>query len=366
VVSPETVYVLTKTIDVLPDDGPPRGRTQETISFRTGETGTFSKGTRCQPNGALERVVLDSLPATSFVAQRPRAEEEEAPAEVAAAPATSEPVPVAPVLAAPLPTEPAAEQPRLAEAPAAPGARGTRPSAAPAATEPLPAEEPIDVAVLEARVADLTRALPCAAVSTTIGDGNSVRLSGYVGSEEDVTRLRQALAETPGIGEVASDLEIQPWPLCEILQVIAPYRNPDPQRGLVVTTASRNTVLREGDPLTLDIFLPPDAEYLYLGYVQTDGRVGYITIMPVRQWVQETGAIRFETGFDVAGPFGREMIIAISSGRPLFEQALPGYQAPDEYIALLRERLAALAAGSGDPKLDANHLVITTQPNPAF
>jgi hypothetical protein len=125
-------------------------------------------------------------------------------------------------------------------------------------------------------------------------------------------------------------------------------------------------VLREGDPLTLDIFLPPDAEYLYLGYVQTDGRVGYITIMPVRQWVQETGAIRFETGFDVAGPFGREMIIAISSGRPLFEQALPGYQAPDEYIALLRERLAALAAGSGDPKLDANHLVITTQPNPAF
>ncbi len=381
VVSPETVYVLTKTIDLSPQGGgTAQGQTRETISFHTGETATFSKGTRCQPTGALERVVLDSLPATTFVAQRPREAVPVAEGEVAAvsemAPSV-EPVPLSPVLAEPLastpvPTEPVTreplpEQPRLAEAPPvvpAPAA-GAR-SAGPEAAEPLPAEEPIDIAVLEARVAEVARGLPCATVRATIGDGNSVLLSGYVGSAEDETTLRRALDETPGIGAVASALEVQPWPLCAILQVLEPYRDADPQRGLAITTATGETLLREGDPLALDIFLPPDAAYLYLGYVQTDGRVGYITIMPVRQWVQETGAIRFESDFEIAGPFGREMIVAVTSARPLFEEALPGYQAPEAYIALLRERLAALAAGSDDARLDAAHLVINTEPNPAF
>ena len=125
-------------------------------------------------------------------------------------------------------------------------------------------------------------------------------------------------------------------------------------------------LLSEGDPLTLDIFLPPNAEYLYLGYVQTDGRVGYITVLPVRQYVQDTGAIRFETGYEISAPFGQEMIVAITSARPLFDQALPAYQPPEEYVAMLRERLAAVRASGPDAALDASHLVISTQPKPAF
>jgi hypothetical protein len=383
VVSPETVYVLTKTIDVTPQEGGAAlGQTREIISFHTGEAATFSKGTRCQPNGALERVVLDSLPATTFVAQEPREAVPVPEGEVAVAsrtPPPVEPVTLAPALTEPLPgaptpseappSGPTPAEPRFAEAPpvvpAPAAARGAQPSGAPALAEPRPAAEPVNVVVLEGRVAELVRRLPCATVSASIRDGNSVLLSGYVGREEDVATLRRELGATPGIGAVATALEVQPWPLCEILEVLAPYRDADPQRGLVVTTASRETQLREGDPLSLDIFLPPDAEYLYLGYVQTDGRVGYITIMPVRKWVRETGAIRFESGFDIAGPFGREMIVAVTSARPLFDEALPGYQAPEEYIALLRERLATLAAASG-AKLDAAHLVIETQPNPAF
>jgi hypothetical protein len=256
--------------------------------------------------------------------------------------------------------------PTPAPTPTTTAARGARPSGEPAAAEPLPAAPPLDVDVIEARVAEVTRGVPCSTVAATVGAGNSLRLDGFVATAEDEARVRQALSEIPGVGAIESALEVQPWPLCEILQVLEPYRSTDPQQGLAVTTASRDTTLREGDQLTLDIFLPPDAQYLYLGYVQTDGRVGYITIMPVRDWVQNTGAIRFESGFDIAGPFGREMIIAITSARPLFDQALPAYQAPEDYIAMLRDRLATLASGARDPKLDAAHLVITTQANPAF
>ena len=268
--------------------------------------------------------------------------------------------PAAPVAeAAPAPS-PAAPAP-LAQA----EGRSVRPAPEPPVAPPV-AAVPIDVATLEARVDAVTGAMPCATVDAEIGEGNSVRLSGYVDSEEDVVQLRRSLTEVAGVGAVETALEVQPWPFCEILKVLDPYRNSDRQHGLLITTPDRDTMLREGDALTLDIFLPPDAEYLYLGYVQTDGRVGYITVLPVRQWVQDTGAIRFETGYEISAPFGREMIVAITSERALFDQALPAYQPPEEYVAMLRERLAALRASDPAGAIDANHLVISTQPNPAF
>ena len=362
VVGTSTTYVLTKMIDMAGPDGSRRGQAYETISFGTGESGTFAKGTRCQPNGRFERVVLDSLPATTFAAQSVppatvAAREEPAPPAALAAPEAPErPAPPAAPVAPPAATTPA---PTLE---ADTGGAGQAPAATPA-----PAPEPVDAATVEARLAAATDGMPCGAtVDAELGAGNSVRLSGYVDSEQDAARLRQALAGLAGVGTVETALEVQPWPFCAILQVIDPYRNPDRQRGLVITTPDRETLLSAGDPLTLDIFLPPDAEYLYLGYVQTDGRVGYITVLPVRQYVQDTGAIRFETGYEISPPFGREMIVAITSERPLFDQALPAYQPPEEYVAMLRERLAAVRANDRDAALDASHLVLRTQPRPAF
>ena len=376
VVSTSTTYVMTKTVDLTDANGAARGEAREIISFDTGESGTFTKGTRCQPNGRLERVVFDNLPATSFVAQREQpGPDEAAGGEQPAAPTGPEPAtPVVPATPT-TPTAPVVVETRPGRAPevveTAPtqtaqiDVRGTRPTPNPANAAPLPAAEPIDVATLEARVDAVTGAMPCATVKPEIGDDNSVRLTGYVDSEADIGRLRKSLASVAGIGAVESALEVQPWPFCEILQTLDPYRSPDRQHGLVITTPDRETVLREGDLLTLDIFLPPAARYLYLGYVQTDGRVGYITILPVEKWVQETGAIRFESGFEISGPFGREMIVAVTSARPLFEEALPAYQPP----ATTWRRFGSASRRSrrrSDAALDASHLVITTQPNPAF
>jgi hypothetical protein len=64
VVSTDATYVLTKMIDAAGRGGA-RAQARETNSVGTGESGGFAKGTRCQPNGRLERVVLDSLPATT-------------------------------------------------------------------------------------------------------------------------------------------------------------------------------------------------------------------------------------------------------------------------------------------------------------
>ena len=63
-------YVLTKSVVAAYRSGSERGRAYEIVSFSTGERGAFSKGTVCQPNGALERTVLDIMPPATQVAQR--------------------------------------------------------------------------------------------------------------------------------------------------------------------------------------------------------------------------------------------------------------------------------------------------------
>jgi hypothetical protein len=368
VVSTDTTYVLTKTVDAARPDGDDLGHVRETISFKTGESGAFRKGTQCQPNGRFERAVLDSLPATAFAAapQRAPVQASELPSAPESPVATSQPrasieaPPVsdsAPVVVeAPRATDSA---PVVVEAPTA---RGSAPAVveAPTVTRAAPEE-------VAAQVAAIIDSFSCAAIETEFGDGNAVQLSGYLGSEQDLDRLRRSLDEIAGLGAVETDLEVHPWPFCELLAAIAPYRDdePAPDLGLAITTSDRNTQLTEGDPLSLDIFLPPDARYLYLGYVQHDGRVGYITMMPVREWAESTGAIRFETGFQISEPFGREMIVAVTSRRPLFDQPRPAYEPASDYVAALQQRLAELRASDPDAPPAASHLFITTEPNPA-
>jgi hypothetical protein len=66
IVRTDSIYALTKTVAADPLTPPPDVLHTETISFPTGQSGAFSSGTTCQPNGELERLVFDALPALSF------------------------------------------------------------------------------------------------------------------------------------------------------------------------------------------------------------------------------------------------------------------------------------------------------------
>jgi hypothetical protein len=59
----DSTYLLTKTISM---PGARQPFHAETIDFHTGESDAFSAGTACQPNGELERLVFDGLPAMSL------------------------------------------------------------------------------------------------------------------------------------------------------------------------------------------------------------------------------------------------------------------------------------------------------------
>ena len=82
--------------------------------------------------------------------------------------------------------------------------------------------------------------------------------------------------------------------------------------------------------------------------------------MPVKEWAEGTGAIRYQTGFQISAPFGREMIVAVASTKPLFDQPRPGYEPAADYIEAIRQRLGALQASGGT--VATSHLFITTEP----
>jgi hypothetical protein len=63
IVRTDSTYVLTKTISSSQAEQPLHA---ETIDFQAGEAGAFSSGTRCQPNGELERLVFEALPTVSL------------------------------------------------------------------------------------------------------------------------------------------------------------------------------------------------------------------------------------------------------------------------------------------------------------
>jgi hypothetical protein len=63
IVRTDSAYVLTKTISSTDAEQPLHA---ETISFQSGQSGAFSSGTKCQPNGEFERLVFEALPTVSL------------------------------------------------------------------------------------------------------------------------------------------------------------------------------------------------------------------------------------------------------------------------------------------------------------
>jgi hypothetical protein len=63
VVRADSTYVLTKTIESEQGHQPLHA---ETIRLGSGQSDAFTSGTRCQPNGQLERLVFDALPSVSL------------------------------------------------------------------------------------------------------------------------------------------------------------------------------------------------------------------------------------------------------------------------------------------------------------
>jgi hypothetical protein len=336
-------YVLTKTVLAEERGGRPRGRAHEVVSFSAGGRGEFSKGTVCQPTGAMERIVLDVLPRTARVQV---AERSEPPPQVQAADGGG-----------PAPGEKIIES--ATPAPAAPPAdRG-----APAATAQT-AEDAAPGAL--GQTAESSGAAPTAQSSERDGPAvaGQAAIAPPAAQDTEVAELQRA--ESPDVsnledGAVSLECPIADKVFCDVLDVTDPYRraNQDRNLGLALEAIEGSNPLLGGSDLGFDVSLPSYDAYLNVSFFLKDGTVRHVLSGWDRRWPAHAREFVSDAGLSIEDGASVEMVVALASDVPVFASPRPVSETAELYLSELRKRLSELSNGGDAARIAASLLVVT-------
>jgi len=154
-----------------------------------------------------------------------------------------------------------------------------------------------------------------------------VTLSGFVASQADKIRLEDSFRTVAAaVGTVlTSEVAVRPWPICEALLTLA-----EPLQAPVLpklATTSGRTTLHYNDTMGLTVTAPDFPSFLYLVYLQADGKA--VNLLPrrgqMRQQTPPGTVLTFGDGqegrarFKVSPPSGTEAVIAIAARSPIAE-----------------------------------------------
>jgi hypothetical protein len=305
-------YVLTKTVLAEARSGWRQARTYEVVSFSTGERGEFSKGTVCQPNGALERTVLDILPPATRVAQR---------AQPAVPPTQRATI---------VETELASDLPRQAPA-----------------SDDLPRQAPTSE--------DLPQQ-PSSGDLPQVAASEDLEEQALAGGDPP-----QPAFATDDLKRQTSECAIADKTFCEVLEITDPYRRANEEQGLGLELhhLDGGNPLVAGSGLGLDIGLPSYDAYLAVSYFLRDGTVHHVLSGSNRRWPANAREFVGASGLEADQSGSVEMVVAVASEVPLFTSPRPISEAAAGYLAELRARLTEMAGGNSPPRIAASLVVIT-------
>jgi serine/threonine-protein kinase len=285
------------------------------------------------------------------------------------------PAPVADPAPAQAPSPAAAVPPAAAPAPAA-----VAPSAPPAALPPPPQVAgivPPAPARLRAALQAAVAAVPCALLEGDVADDGSIQLGGLV-SRPGGTALQRLVTEAAGAAPVTWRVANFDGPYCNALDTIRPaaprFGSTAPDVRLALKSGPFK--LHENDNIVPRFVMPDYAGYVQLSYISGDGTLVHlypsnearqIDILPQGGRLQSlkvpgmdfrqfpAGATIHiadpetcqckpeEIGWQVAPPFGTDMMIIAVSSQPLFPQRRPVNDTADTYLRDLQAAIGDAA-----------------------
>ena len=183
-------------------------------------------------------------------------------------------------------------------------------------------------------------AVSCGRLNIVKKNGKQV-VTGFVGTKDDLARVRRAAAKAKARVAVA----LRPWPQCETLMTLAkPLAH---ARRPKIALPKR--AYRAGETLSFGVRMAGFQGYLHVAYVQADGKV--VNLVRSDPVTLKTRAARAELAFGdgregrpkftVSAPFGREMIVAIASRSPLFAGRRPLVETERAFLTALRRAIVA-------------------------
>jgi hypothetical protein len=239
---------------------------------------------------------------------------------------------------------------------------------------PLPPQfSPAQAANAGARLRRALDAYQCARLDLDAAPGAAPVVRGFVASEEDRGRLRQELAVLDPDRPIALEAEVAPWPLCEALLTLqAPLRE---SGGLSVsiTHAGPQTQmlqLSQGESLVVAVETPDFPAYLYVTYVDSSGDA--IRLYSPQSTLSRAlpphsrillGAGDDQPSYRIGAPFGREMVVAVASASPLFDDLQPTVETERKYLSDFRAAyLMKSASGKSGRRVAAGIASLITRP----
>jgi eukaryotic-like serine/threonine-protein kinase len=221
---------------------------------------------------------------------------------------------------------------------------------------------PLDRAKLDALLSSFT----CARLQADF-DPDRILLSGHL-QPEDLPKLKQRLAEIPGLPEVIYEITALTWPYCELVEILFPLKqlNQEQRLGLEITPYQHPSHYVEEENLVLAYTIPSYNSYIYIDYYQLDG--GVIHLFPNGMGLNKPVAAKTrhilgdtakgQKQWQIHPPFGTEMIVIIASSTPLFDQPRPELEQAKDYLSALRK---AITVKTGQGQLAADYFSITTK-----
>jgi serine/threonine-protein kinase len=284
---------------------------------------------------------------------------------VATAPASPvAPVPTGAVPATPLPA-PAPMSPTQT-----PSIALTTQVPAPVAPTPipvpvLPAAPGVTVEQVRGEVAMIVAGLRCALIQGQVNGQMEVTISGVAGpGVEEAFRASHAARATPG--SFQWQVSRVDGGFCPMLDVLRTAQSDFGTAGsrVTLTLAGDRMVLRDGDSIRPRLVMPSTGGFLRVAYLSHDGGVQHLfpqteeaevgiradqdRAFAPAEWVSLGDPQQGHRGWEASEPFGVDLVVAITSSRPLFDPPRPrNTESAVDFVRALRQAVQALLRDSG-------------------
>ncbi len=207
--------------------------------------------------------------------------------------------------------------------------------------------------MLTRQLGDIVASVECAELETTLTAFGEVVLSGYL-KPEDRESVERKIARLPGVKAVLFKAETLAWPYCELRRLLGPYEAANDSHrdergrpsGVRLTPHRPDGWYQEGERLVLTLTAPDLNSHLYVDYFMIDGSVVHQFPVTASQQERQPPFKDFHLGegggarqWQVAPPFGSEMLVAIAAQDPLFDAPRPEMDASKDYLPALTQAL---------------------------
>lgn len=189
----------------------------------------------------------------------------------------------------------------------------------------------------------LLAGVDCARIEASVDTWGIVHLKGFIGKEEQLSKLMSTILGLRGIRNVESSVRVTPWPLCEAYLAMDPVSKTNKKISATIVDHPDN-VLAVGDLFGVEIKTPKTPGYLYVTYLQSNGQaVKFFWGKPYTpgQTVSLGGP-----GYKISAPLGKELLLVIASAKPLWEEESPDVTKPDkQFLSALKKAINELKPG---------------------